>query len=157
MNRFLYDALKAINKITSLGGKVPHYIVKFIRFSVSSATTLLLDFLILIILVEFFEIYYLTSAAVAFTSSNSLNYLINRVWGFPETKRKPAEGYIIFITFGLFGLALTVFLMWIFVDKINLFYFIARILVAMIEGTISFILHYFITFKIPKKTNVLPH
>ena len=150
MHKILSTIIEILNKITSVGGKAPRHIISFIRFSLSSSTTLLIDLFLLGVLVEFFHVYYLTAAAISFTSSNSINYIISRFWGFKETQRRLARGYFIFITIGTFGLILTVYLMWIFVDILNVFYFLARIMVAIIEGTISFVLHYFLTFRMHK-------
>lgn len=150
MNKMLIKIMGVLNKLTSVGGKAPRHIISFIRFSLSSSTTLLIDLFLLGVLVEFFQVYYLTAAAISFISSNSINYVISRFWGFKETQRRLARGYFIFVTIGTFGLVLTVYLMWIFVDVWKIYYFLARIITAVIEGTISFVLHYFLTFRMHK-------
>lgn len=148
MGKFIRLIDETIDNVASYGGYAADNVARFIRFSMSSSSTMLLDLLVLIILVEFFGVFYLVAAGIAFTTSNSVNYVINRFWGFRDTKQKLAKGYLLFIFIGTLGLGLTVFLMWVFVSLLGVFYFLSRIIVAIIEGTISFVLHYFITFKI---------
>ena len=147
MKKVLLKTKNALDYITSFGGYAPATIARFVRFVTSSTLTLLLDLLILSIMVEYFEIFYLFSAAVAFTISNSANYVINRYWGFSGTKTKLAEGYVLFFIIGTAGLGITLLLMWLFVSYFGIFYFLSRVIVAIIEGSISFTLHYFITFR----------
>ena len=148
MKSITRNLAKFLNHISSLGGRASDFVVRFIRFIISSSSTLLLDLLILTLSVEYFKLYYLIGSGIAFTISNSANYVINRNWGFRGTRTSVFYGYLKFIIIGTIGLVLTVFLMWIFVDLLGVVYFASRIIVAIIEGTLSFILHYYITFKI---------
>lgn len=131
------------------------FLIRFIRFSVSSSSTTVLDLLILFCLTEFFKVYYLLSSGISFITSNSVNYFINRRWGFKDSETNISKGYLLFLVFGIFGLSLTVFLMWVLVSLLSFNYLFARILVAMFEGTISFFLHAVFTFKVVKKVPLM--
>ena len=87
---------------------------------------------------------------MAFTISTSINYFINRNWGFKGTLTGIFRGYAMFLVFSIFGISLTVFLMWIFVGVLGLYYLIARIIVAIIEGTMTFFANNWFTFKMPE-------
>jgi len=50
----------------------------------------------------------------------------------------------------LIGISITVFLMWVFVDFVGLYYLISRIIVAIIEGTLTFIVNSIFTFEMPE-------
>jgi len=151
MGKLTSGFMKKLNEITSFGNRLPENIVRFVRFSFSSSSTLVLDLFLLAIFVEFFEVNPVFAAGISFTISNSANYVINRFWGFRETQRSLARGYLLFVTIGTLGLALTVLLMWLFVDKLGVVYFLSRIIVAIIEGSLSFVLHYFVTFGMHRK------
>jgi putative flippase GtrA len=151
MNIAVRKTLRLFDQATSLGGKAPATVTRFLRYAVSSSSTVFLDLLILAFLTEFLNVFYLLSVVVSFTTSNTVNYIINRKWGFRETKTNVARGYFLFLFFGTVGLGITVLLMWLFVSKMGANYLIARIVVAMIEGTIGFILNSIFTFKIPLK------
>lgn len=125
-----------------------NFLIRFAKFATSSSSTTLLDLIILSFLTGFLKVNYLYAVGASFTISNSVNYIVNRNWGFKDSKRSVSSGYFIFIGIGSIGLALTVFLMWIFVSILGFYYLVARIIVAVIEGTLSFIAHSIFTFRV---------
>jgi len=143
-----------LNYATSLGGRASITMTRFLRFGTSSSFTLMIDMLILFILVEFFGILAFIGAGISFTISTSINYFINRSWGFKGTLTGVIKGYSLFLFFSILGIALTVFLMWIFVDVLEVHYLISRIIVAIIEGTLTFIVNSIFTFKMPETLNI---
>jgi len=134
-------------------GQFKNIMVRFARFATSSSSTTILDLIILSFLTGYLNVNYLYAAGTSFTISNSVNYIVNRNWGFKDSKRGVGSGYLIFISIGSLGLALTVLLMWVFVSMLGFYYLVARIIIAVIEGTLSFIAHLIFTFKI---SNELP-
>ncbi|MBS3093686.1 GtrA family protein [Candidatus Pacearchaeota archaeon] len=82
--------------------------------------------------------------------SSSINYFINRKWSFNGTYTGFFKGYALFLFFSIFGVFLTVFLMWIIVDLILFNYLIARVIAAIIEGSITFLTNHHYTFKMPE-------
>lgn len=149
MKRFLLGVGRSINNFTSLGGTAPAVLTRFFRYILASSSTLLLDLFILGFLTEVLGIYYLFSVSFSYATSSTLNYIFNRYWGFRGTKRGFVAGYFLFLCFGVLGLSLTISLMWLFVSFFGLHYSLSRIIVAMIEGTILFILNSLYTFRIP--------
>ena len=150
MKKEIIRVLKTLNYITSLGGYASVTATRFLRFATSSSFTLIIDILLLAVFVEIFGIYYLIATGMAFTISTSINYFINRNWGFRGTLTGFFKGYSLFLLFSMFGIALTVFLMWVFVEIFLFYYLIARVIVAAIEGTITFIANSVFTFKMPE-------
>jgi len=146
-----------LNFATSLGGRAPEKITRFLRFSTSSTFALIIDIILLAIFVEFFEIVPYVAAGFSFAISASLNYFINRKWGFNGTITGFFKGYFLFSLFSIFGIALTVYLMWFFVKIAGLYYIIARVIVALMEGTLSFIANSNFTFKMPKVLHIGHH
>lgn len=138
-----------LNYITSLGGRASITFTRFLRFGTSSSFTLMIDILLLALLVELFNIYYLHAAGISFIFSSSINYLINRRWSFRGTYTGLIKGYVLFLFFSIFGVFLTVFLMWILVDLLFFNYLIGRVIAAIIEGTITFLTNHHYTFKMP--------
>lgn len=142
-----------LNYSTSLGGRASVTFTRFLRFGTSSSFTLLIDILLLAFFVEILAIYYLVAAGLSFTISTSANYLINREWGFKGTVTSLLKGYSMFLVFSVFGIGLTVFLMWVFVDLFMFYYLIARVIVAIIEGSLTFYVSNKYTFEMPKELN----
>ncbi len=139
-----------LDHATSLGGYASITATRFLRFATSSSFTLLIDMLLLFILVEYFNIIYYVAAGMSFTVSTSINYFISRNWGFKGTLTGFFKGYGLFLVFSIFGISLTVFLMWVFVDLVGIYYIISRVIVAVIEGTMTFFVNSLFTFKMPE-------
>jgi len=140
---------KFLDYITSFGGRASVTLTRFLRFGVSSSLTLIVDIILLIFFVEFLAIYYLIASGLSFAISTSMNYLINREWGFRGTTTGLLHGYFLFLFFSFFGILLTVSLMWLFVDIFGMYYLWARVVVALIEGSLTFLAHHHFTFKMP--------
>jgi putative flippase GtrA len=151
---FLGHVGNFLNYTTSLGGRASVTFTRFLRFGTSSSFTLMIDIIFLVLLVEVFLINYLVAAGLSFAISTSMNYLINREWGFRGTTTSLLNGYFIFLFFSLFGIGITVGLMWFFVGLLGLYYILARVIVAIIEGTLTFLANNSYTFKMPKHYQV---
>jgi len=146
---FFSRAGEFLDNATSLGGYASATGTRFLRFGTSSSFTLMIDILLLFLFVEYGNIFYLIAAGMSFTISTSINYFINRNWGFRGTLTGVFRGYGLFLFFSIFGITLTVFLMWVFTGILGLYYLIARVVVAIIEGTMTFFANDYFTFKMP--------
>ena len=59
-----------------------------------------------------------------------------------------------FLFFSIFGIGVTVGLMWVFVGYFGIYYILARVVVAIIEGSLTFLANNTYTFKMPKHYQV---
>ena len=146
---FIKKLIRFLNFITTLGGRTTKTETQFLRFGTSSSFTLMIDLLLFVFFVETLQIYYLTAAGLSFLISSSINYFINRNWSFKGTITGFLEGYFLFVFFSIIGVVITVALMWVFVELISIDYLVSRILSAIIEGVITFIINLIFTFKMP--------
>ncbi len=110
--------MDTMDKITSLNGRVPRPLRRFFRYNLAGTTGAVVDFGVLILLVEVFRMYYLNAAAISFILGGIFAYTINKRWGFRKSKR----------------------------GQVN--YIIAKAIIFVIISTLNFILNYFITFRI---------
>ncbi|MBD3252518.1 hypothetical protein GF386_02200 [Candidatus Pacearchaeota archaeon] len=99
---------------------------------------------------QWIHLYYLFSTAVAFIGTHTLNYSINRKWGFKETKEKIARSYIYFLIFRAISFIIILSSAGIVVEFFNVHYMIARFLVAIFVGLFNFSVNYFISFNLGK-------
>ncbi|MBT4136169.1 GtrA family protein [archaeon] len=143
------ELVKGLDYATSFGGYLSSGSTRFLRFATSNAFTLIVDILLLVTLVQYLFIDPVLGAGISFTISTSLSYFINRKWSFKGTITHALKGYLLFLTFGIFGITLTMFLMWVFIDVLIVQYILARIIVAGIEGIFSFTVNSLFTFKMP--------
>ena len=70
----------------------------------------------------------LAAAALAFTISTIINYILSMTFVFKGREgRDKKEEFIVFAILNLIGLGLTTLLMWLLVDKAGLYYMFAKV------------------------------
>ncbi|PIN89904.1 hypothetical protein COU60_02305 [Candidatus Pacearchaeota archaeon CG10_big_fil_rev_8_21_14_0_10_34_76] len=129
--------------------KIPPQLKRFVQYTAIGTTTFSFDLSLLYVLTEFFGVYYLLSAILSFILANSINYTINRSWGFKKTKQTLVRGYIYLMIINTASLFLIVTLMAGLVELFSFDYLIARITVGILVGGLDFIMNSKITFKTP--------
>ncbi len=105
--------------------------IQFFRYGFVGIGVTLFDFSVLFVLTEFFGVYYLISAAIAYLVGFFANYLLCVYWVFGnQNKNKVAEmGRLSFV--GIVGLVLTALLMWFFTGYLGLYYMFSNLVAAM--------------------------
>ncbi|MBR5641927.1 MAG: GtrA family protein [Firmicutes bacterium] len=101
------------------------------NFVIVGCTVTLLDFIMLHAFTERAGMWYLASAALAFTISTIINYLLSMKFVFKGREgRDKKEEFLVFAILNLIGLGLTTLLMWLLVDKAGLYYMFAKVFVS---------------------------
>ena len=114
-------------------------IKQIMRFGVVVVISFLVDYGILYVLTEKANIYYLLSAGISFTVSVVINYLLSMSWVFKSNKKRgKKEEFIIFIVLSLGGLLLNQVMMYVFVDYMNVYYLLAKIVATAIVMIYNF-------------------
>lgn len=117
---------------------------QIIRFGFVGGTAFILDAGTLFILTNFLGIHYLVSGMISFTISVVYNYILSVKWVFDgNEKGNKIQELGIFIGLSVVGLALNQFIMWVFVDKLNIYYMFAKVV-----STALVMIYNFITRKI---------
>lgn len=115
-------------------------IKQIMRFGVVGVISFLVDYGILYVLTEKANIYYLVSAGISFTVSVIINYLLSMSWVFKSNnKRGKKEEFILFVIMSLGGLLLNQIMMYVFVDHMNVYYMLAKIVATAIVMVYNFI------------------
>lgn len=102
--------------------------VQFFRYILAGSTAFLVDMSLLVILTEFFGLYYLFSAAIAFGAGLLTSYLFSIFWIFD--KRKLKNQWIelfIFALIGIIGIGLNEVFIWFFTEQVHLHYAFSKI------------------------------
>jgi putative flippase GtrA len=123
-------------------------IKRFVKYSVVGVSTFLLDLLLLYIFTDIFSINYLVSTLVAFLTAVSINYFICRRQVFSSSKRGIKDGYLYFLIIIFFGVIITLGLMYVLVDILNIYVLHARIIVAGFVGIFNFLINDKFNFKL---------
>ncbi|WP_133967934.1 GtrA family protein [Eubacterium limosum] len=102
------------------------------RFGVTGALGFIVDYGILFIMTEFFNVNYLISAGVSFTISVIINYFMCVFWVFDNIKQKDLKTVLLFAGSSVIGLFINQFLMWFVVEKMDIYYMLAKIIATTI-------------------------
>lgn len=107
--------------------------IQFFRYFFVGGTAFIVDFGSLFILTEYFGIYYLISASIAFILGLITNYLLSISWVFNKRtmgSRKLEFG--VFTLIGIVGLGLNAVLIWFFTEYLHIYYMSSKIISAAI-------------------------
>lgn len=107
--------------------------IQFFRYIFVGGIAFIVDFGSLFILTQYFGIYYLFSAAIAFILGLIANYALSIKWVFNKrTLNNIWSEFTIFTVIGVIGLGLTVLFMWFFTEYITLYYLFSKIITAIL-------------------------
>lgn len=113
---------------------------QMLKFLVVGGSAFFIDYGIMILLTEKFQVHYLFSSGISFSVSVIYNYIFSILWVFDVgKKRKKGKEFIDFIILSVIGLGLNQILMWILVDFIELFYMLAKIIATGIVMVYNFV------------------
>ena len=120
--------------------KTKNLLLQMFKFLLVGGLAFVIDYVTLIICKEVFHINVLISAAIAFTVSVIINYILSVKWVFDVDKNKSKEkNFITFIVFSIIGLGLTELIMWFGVDILKISYLIVKIIATAIVMVFNFV------------------
>ena len=123
-----------------LNEKKEKLLLQIFRFAIVGGIAFIIDYVTLIICKEVFQLPTLLSAAIAFTVSTVVNYILSVKWVFDVSdKHSGKRNFIIFIIFSLMGLGLTELIMWFGEDLLRISYLIVKIVATIIVMIFNFI------------------
>lgn len=111
------------------------------KFGLVGVFATIIDFAVLTLLTEIFNVHYLNSAAIGFVSSTLFNYVASMKFVFVSkfSKDEKNKELIIFIILSVVGLLLNQIFMWLFVTQFGIFYMISKIFATVFVMCWNFI------------------
>ena len=123
-----------------LDEKKEKLLLQMFKFAIVGGTAFLIDYIILIICKEVFHLDTLLSAAIGFTISTIVNYILSVTWVFDVSgKHSGKRNFIIFVIFSFMGLGLTELMMWVGEDLLKMSYLIVKIIATAIVMIFNFV------------------
>ncbi|BDZ67311.1 hypothetical protein GCM10025860_07590 [Methanobacterium ferruginis] len=108
-------------------------LIQLFRYCFVGGAAFLVDFGSLFIFTEYFGIYYLISAAIAFILGLIANYVLSLSWVFNKrTLNNKKLEFGVFALIGIVGLGLNELFIYFFTDYLQIYYLISKILAAII-------------------------
>lgn len=118
-----------------------------IRFILVGGTSAVLEFSLLVLLVEKLEMGYLPSNILAFSLTNIITYLLSRYFVFSPTDRKKRHEAALFIAFLSGGLLINQSVLWAVVEFVGLDYRISKVVAILVTIVWNFFTRKYIVFK----------
>jgi putative flippase GtrA len=107
--------------------------IQFFRYIFVGGIAFLVDFGSLYLLTEYFGIFYLLSAAIAFILGLVANYLLSVKWVFNKhTLDNKFHEFGIFALVGIVGLLLNEMIIWFFTSNVHLYYIYSKLISAVL-------------------------
>ena len=119
---------------------------QFLSFGIIGVLSGFIDYAIMVILHEIFELEPVTAATFGYIAGSINSYIYNKNITF--NRNNNCESYLYkFIAIALFSLILNVFFMQIMVNKIGIYYIFAKIITILVVFFINFFAHKYWTFR----------
>lgn len=123
----------------------------FLKFAISGMICVVIEFIILIVLVEKFSINYLIANFFSFMFTNLVNYLLSRLWVFGKSNKRIRHEVLLFFSTAMVGLIINQIIMWILVDRYQLNYKLVKFIAIVIVVIWNFWSKKFLVFSTIKK------
>lgn len=103
-------------------------IQQILKFGVVGVIAFLIDYGLLYVFTEWCGIYYLVSSIMSFSISVVFNYIASVVWVFDVNKKySKLRNFVLFVVFSVIGLGINQLIMWLGVEKLNIYYMIVKL------------------------------
>ncbi|MFA9375943.1 MAG: GtrA family protein [Lachnotalea sp.] len=115
-------------------------IEQIMKFGVVGFICFFIDYFVLYAVTEFLGIDYLISSGISFSVSVIVNYILSIKFVFVTKKdANKAKEFILFVILSLVGLLLNQMIMWFTVEKLTIYYMLAKIIATAIVMVYNFI------------------
>ncbi len=123
-------------------------LIQLFRYTFVGGAAFMVDFTTLFILTEFFKVYYLISAGIAFLFGVIVNYSLSISWIFNTRrfKNKWIE-FGIFAFVGVVGLGLNEIFIWFFTEHVHFYYLISKLVSTAFVYLWNFFARKYILFR----------
>lgn len=123
-------------------------IISFLRYQVAAIIATMVDFFVLIILTELFDVWYVTSTAVGAFCGALTNFIICRYWAFVNSSNNLANQAVKYTIVSAGSLILNTLFVYLLTDFAGVNYSISKIITAIIIAIFyNFTLQKYYVFK----------
>ena len=114
--------------------------IQVIKFGVVGASAFVVDYSIMLILTEFFDVHYLFSSTISFIIALIFNYILSMRFVFKSREQMhKGKEFVIFCLLSVIGLGINQLLMWLLVEKMLIHYAITKIFATAVVMMWNFI------------------
>lgn len=125
-----------------------------LRYFISGGTAGVTDIALIYIFHEILDIYYLTSAVIAFVGAFFVSFMLHKYWTFKSHGEETQRQIGMYLLASLFGLFLNTILMYLFVDYVHIGVIISQIIVGLSVACVSYFISSNFVFKYNPELNI---
>lgn len=115
-------------------------IAQFAKFGVVGVIAFVIDYGLMVLLTELFNVNYLISATISFTVSVIFNYVASMRYVFTHKEGlSRRREFVIFVVFSVIGLLINDALMWVGVDLFGISYLLVKIFATAVVMVWNFV------------------
>ena len=127
---------------------IPGFKESFLKSQVSSIASTIVDFTVLVILTEFFAVYYVHSKGIAAICGAVIGFFLGRNWAFRSQSGSLKYQSFKYILVSAVSWFLNVKGIYLLTEHYNLHYFVSNVIVAIIVAVFfNFIMYRYFVFK----------
>ena len=110
------------------------------KFGIVGVLATVIDYGVMVALTELAFCPYLISNCISFSVAVIFNYICSILWVFDVDKKQDKfKNFVIFMVLSILGLGINQVLMWLCVEKLNIYYMIAKIIAAAFVMVFNFV------------------
>ncbi len=122
--------------------------IQFLRYTIVGGVAFVVDFAFLYLFTNNLKIYYLVSAGISFILGLVVNYFLSKTWVFNRASlNNRLLEFGVFALIGVVGLVINELFIWVFTDKIHIYYLLSKILATIFVFLWNFFARKFILYK----------
>lgn len=124
-----------------------HIQKQLFKYLVSGGTVAVFELSLLYVFTEYFGIWYLISAVIAFLFAFCISFTLQKFWTFRDTDRETiSKQASLYLTVAVTNLCLNVVALYFLVQVMGLWYMSAQVLITAVIALWSFLLYKFVIF-----------
>lgn len=112
---------------------------QILKFGLVGGMAFVIDYVLLYVCTEFLHIHYLISSIISFTVSVIFNYILSIKWVFDVKKKQDVKDFVIFIILSVIGLGINSLIMYVMVEKFEVYYMLSKIVSTAVVMVYNFI------------------
>jgi len=119
---------------------------RFMKYVLTGLTGVVIDFGLLFILTEYFDIYYIISAVISYMMGFLYCFFLNKYWVF----KKKGDGNRQLIKYSItaaFNYLFTILVLYLLTDMLGLYYMISKFIIIATISTWNFLLYKYVIYK----------
>jgi putative flippase GtrA len=121
--------------------------IQFMKFCMVGSIGGVINLGLLYSLTEFLHIWYIMSAALAFTAAVVNNFVLNKRWTFQNTAPEVSKQFVSFFIISIISLALNLSVLYILTEYVGMWYMTAQVIAILVALSNNYMSNKKFTFK----------